>query len=52
MKNPNDPIGNRTRDLPTCSAMPQPTAPPLTQVIYEKLFFFLIQFLLLMGAIV
>jgi hypothetical protein len=21
-------IGNRTRDLPTCSAVPQPTAPP------------------------
>jgi hypothetical protein len=28
MKNTNDTIGNRTRDLPTCSAMPQPTAPP------------------------
>jgi hypothetical protein len=27
MKNPNDPIGNRTRDLP---ALPQPTAPPHT----------------------
>jgi hypothetical protein len=23
----NDPIGNRTRDLPACSAVPQPTAP-------------------------
>ena len=28
MKNPNDPIGNRTRALPACSAVPQPTAPP------------------------
>jgi hypothetical protein len=28
MKNSNDTIGNRTRDLPTCSAMPQPTALP------------------------
>jgi hypothetical protein len=28
MKNPNDTIGNRTRDLPTCSTMPQPTALP------------------------
>jgi len=28
MKNCNDIIGNRTRDLPTCSAVPQPTAPP------------------------
>jgi hypothetical protein len=30
MKNSNDTIGNRTRDLPACSAVPQPTAcPPL-----------------------
>ena len=28
MKNCNDTIGNRTRDLPTCSAVPQPTALP------------------------
>ena len=28
MKNPNDGIGNRTRDLPTCSAVPQPNAIP------------------------
>jgi len=28
MKNSNDTIGNRTRDLPTCSPEPQPTAPP------------------------
>ena len=28
MKNSNDNIGNRTRDLPACSAVPQPTAPP------------------------
>ena len=27
-KNSNDNIGNRTRDLPTCSAVRQPTAPP------------------------
>jgi len=26
MKNSSDTIGNRTRDLPTCSAVPQPTA--------------------------
>ena len=25
MRNSNDPIGNRTRDLPACSAVPQPT---------------------------
>ena len=28
MKNSNDTIGNRTRDLPACSAMPQLTALP------------------------
>jgi hypothetical protein len=27
MKNSNDTIGNRTRNLPVCSAVPQPTAP-------------------------
>jgi hypothetical protein len=27
-KNSNDTIGNRKRDLPACSAVPQPTAPP------------------------
>ena len=28
MKNSIDTIGNRTRDLPVCSSVPQPTAPP------------------------
>jgi hypothetical protein len=28
MKNSIDTIGNWTRDLPACSAVPQPTAPP------------------------
>jgi hypothetical protein len=28
MKNSNDTIRNRTRDLPACSSVPQPTAPP------------------------
>jgi hypothetical protein len=28
MKNSNGTIGNRTRDLPTCSAVPHRTAPP------------------------
>ena len=28
MKNSNDNIGNRTRDLPACSAVSQPAAPP------------------------
>jgi hypothetical protein len=29
MKTSNDIIGNRTRNLPACSAVPQPTAPPV-----------------------
>jgi hypothetical protein len=28
MKNSSDTIGNRTRDVPVCRAVPQPTAPP------------------------
>jgi hypothetical protein len=28
MKNSKDIIGNRTHDLPACSAVPQPIAPP------------------------
>jgi len=28
MKNSSDTIGNRTRDLSVCSAVPQPTVPP------------------------
>jgi hypothetical protein len=31
MKNSNDIIGNRTHDLPACSAVPQPTAPLRTR---------------------
>jgi len=38
MKNSNDPIGNRTRDLPTCSAVPQPTAPPHVPCVYIYIF--------------
>ena len=43
MKNFNDTIGNGTRDLPACSAVPQPTAPPAacptrqsTRFIYDS----------------
>jgi hypothetical protein len=31
-KNSNYTIGNRTREIPGCSAVPQPTAPPRTPV--------------------
>ena len=37
MKNSNDTIGNQTRDLPTCSAVSQPTAPPRAPIGYVKL---------------
>ena len=33
MKNSNDNIVNRTRDLPTCSAVPQPNAPPRAPLV-------------------
>jgi len=36
MKNPKDTIGNRTRDLPACSAVPQPTAPPRVPQYYTR----------------
>jgi len=36
MKNYNDNIGNRTRDLPACSAVPQPTTPPRTRHVIDN----------------
>jgi len=36
MKNFNDTIGNRTRDLPACSALPQPIAPPRAPTKHSK----------------
>jgi hypothetical protein len=32
--NSNDTIGNRTRDIPVCGAVPQPTAPPTVVPAY------------------
>jgi hypothetical protein len=37
LKNPSDSIGNRTRDLPDCSAVPQPTAPQRTSTAAIKM---------------
>jgi len=37
MKNSNDTIGNRTRDLPTCSAVPQPTVPLRAPRLHVKM---------------
>jgi hypothetical protein len=39
MKNSNDTIGNRTRDLPACSAVPQSTAPPRAPPVREPFVF-------------
>jgi hypothetical protein len=36
MKNFNDTIGNRIRDLPACTAVPQPTAPPRAPTLHSK----------------
>jgi hypothetical protein len=50
MKNFNDTIGNRTRDFPACSAVPQPTAPPAAcPLIYFYLFALSIIFNLNIG---
>ena len=35
LKNSSDSIGNRTRDLPAYSAVPQPTAPPRAQILQD-----------------
>jgi hypothetical protein len=43
MKNSNDIIGNRTRDLPDCSAEPQLTAPPRAYyciLIMKRIYYF------------
>jgi hypothetical protein len=37
MKNCNDTIGNRTRNLPACSTVPQPTAPLRTLSVYSSI---------------
>jgi len=37
MENSSDTIGNRTRDIPPCSAVPQQIAPPRVSGIYYVL---------------
>jgi hypothetical protein len=37
LKNCSDSIGNRTRDLPACRTVHQPTAPPRTPFVYVML---------------
>ena len=38
MKNSSNTVGNRTRDLVACSAVPQPTAPPAACLVTKKCF--------------
>jgi hypothetical protein len=38
MENSNDTIGNRTHDLPACSVVPEPTAPPRAHNTFNELF--------------
>ena len=45
MKNSNGTIGNRTRDLPICSAVSQPTGSPCTPISLYKSPIFLLFFL-------
>ena len=52
MKNSNYNIGNQTRDYPTCSAVPQPTAPPRAPYIWlTQEYFVLFPFTLLLTAV-
>jgi hypothetical protein len=44
MKNSNETIGNRTRDLPNCGAVPQPTAPPRVTKLNETKWKFSMEF--------
>jgi hypothetical protein len=44
MKNSNETIGNRTRDLLACSAVPQPIAPPRASVIQMYVEIFKLQY--------
>jgi len=37
MKKSIDTIGNRTRDLPACSTVPQPTVPPRVVFLFTNL---------------
>jgi hypothetical protein len=53
MKNSNDTIGNRTHDLPACSAVLQLTAPPrapMTIIRFIDMFLILIYLLTAIGV--
>jgi len=52
MKNFNDTIGNRTCDLPACSAGPQPTATPRVPYAVGVLFIIIIMVVFLVIIII
>jgi hypothetical protein len=55
MKNSNDTIGNRSRDLPVCSALPQPLrhrVPPNATVGYLKIYAEKIKFVMEFIALI
>ena len=51
MKNSNDTIGNRTRDLPTCSAVPPPAAPSRASQVTQKMYKILGKMIATMSSI-
>jgi len=53
MKNSNDTIGSRTRDLPVCSAVPQPNGlPRAPQILYGPAEYFAGAFLFMLRVCV
>jgi hypothetical protein len=52
LKNSSDSIRNRTRDLPACSPVPQPTAPPRTNMYCTYIFCVLFVYLLLFFVVI
>jgi hypothetical protein len=52
MKNSNDTIGNRTRDLPACCTVPQPTALPRGPVVVVVLVVFVVVSFLVVVVVV
>ena len=51
MKNSSDTIGNRTRDLLACSAVPEPTAPPRASWYLVYIIMFLLEIMLLTTSL-
>jgi hypothetical protein len=55
LKNSNDTIGNRTHDVPACSAVPQPTAPPCapwSSIMHISNLWYLITNMITLNAVI